>query len=225
MVWKPTSFYIPLRWCHATTSCQIEPNVALPRKEYANSNSLHFPDHQSGISVFHRDFYLVLLFEDSPQLQSTSDTKRNSRSPLPKRHFLDVGQVTDLPSRRLFLRRTGLQHLVHVRNHHKVHRHAHHTYLPQVATQLDRFRGNFELLLRHVTPALFQGHGERWYSRVFLHHQNPEVVQANQTLSRTQDPDPHFQGKQQRTHSPRVFPYPWHGGLCQPSLLCWETPR
>ena len=47
--------------------------------------------------------------------------------------------------------------MVHVRNHHPVYRHPHHSDFSQVTAQLDRFRGHAQLLLRYATSAFFQG--------------------------------------------------------------------
>ena len=109
-----------------------------------------FADNFRGFRVLHSHVDIFVLLENSPELPGARDKKCNSERLLPKRHLLDPGQVTDVPPRSVQLHRARVQYLVHVRDHHKVHRHADHTIVSTVSAQLDRLCGHPELLLRHA---------------------------------------------------------------------------
>jgi hypothetical protein len=61
------------------------------------------PDNFRGFGVFHPDFDILVLPQDSPQLPGTRDTQCDCGRHLPKHDLLDFGQVTNLSSRGLYI--------------------------------------------------------------------------------------------------------------------------
>ena len=110
-----------------------------------------------GVGVFHFDLDIVVLPEDAPELPRAGDPQRDGRGPISQRDLLDHRQEPDFSAQRLLLRRTHLQHLVHLRNHRQVHRLALRPGLSTIAAKLDRLCRYSILLLRHDAPTLLQG--------------------------------------------------------------------
>ena len=54
---------------------------------------------------------------------------------------------------------------------------------------------------------IFEGHGKRGYSGVFLNYSNPTAVQAYKTFTRTEDTYSYVQGKLKRAHPPSILSY------------------
>ena len=54
---------------------------------------------------------------------------------------------------------------------------------------------------------IFEGHGKRGYSGVFLNYSNPTAVQAYKTFTRTEDTYSYVQGKLKRAHPPCILSY------------------
>ena len=111
---------------------------------------LFLPDNFRGFGVFHPDFDILVLPQDSPQLPGTRDTQCDCGRHLSKHDLLDFGQVTNLSSRGLYIHWTGVQHLVHFRVHHKVLCDSHNTRILQITAQLDRLCGHTQLLFRYA---------------------------------------------------------------------------
>ena len=111
---------------------------------------LFLPDNFRGFGVFHPDFDILVLPQDSPKLPGTRDTQCDCGRHLPKHDLLDFGQVTNLSSRGLYIYWTSVQHLVHFRVHHKVLCDSHNTRILQITAQLDRLCGHTQLLFRYA---------------------------------------------------------------------------
>lgn len=92
--------------------------------------------------------------------------------------------------------------------------------LRQVSREHHRLCGHAQLLhghdaAEHAGPP-FRQHRD---TGVLLHHPDPQVVQADQTLARAENTHTHVQGVRQGADAARILPGLGHRRVCQPGVL------
>ena len=139
------------------------------------------------IRVLYRRLDPVVLPEDAPQHARAGDPERDRYRRQPQ-HRVDAGQEPHRPAPRLPLRRARLQRLVHLRDHHPLHRQPRQAGLHQVTSQHHRLHRHAQLLHGHVdrlsSSEVPSRPHQRRHPRVLQHHQDLAAVQADPALSR-----------------------------------------
>ena len=109
-----------------------------------------------------------------------------------------------------------LQRLVHLRDHHPLHRGPQQIRLHQSARKHHRRGGHAELLPR--LPVDQAEEGER-YPRVLLHHPHNAAVQVDPALGRLEDSDTDVQSVGSRVQPAHLLPDTGHRGVRVVDLL------